>query len=243
VTRHGWLLDVVGAARCFEGIWFAPVCGEVDDPEEMPTHWLQDHAQVQFPCEGFELGDSDGIWVRAALTGVFGYSPLRVSDGRSFLLDAAFAAVLAEGQASWVAYPFACTDLCGRTGLVFSRQGPGTEVRDRVAQAFWGLLLAECTNTLSEFSAPGVAFDTGDGYDTELILGYSRGEFYAEDMRDNENDVFGKYDPHVVWLAGEMQVCPECGGSGEESFFPGGELCELCGGTGKVPYALGNGRE
>lgn len=184
VTRHGRLFGVVGVARCFDGIWFAPVRGDIDDPEESPTHPLQDHARIRFRCEEFELGDADGPWVRAAIPTVFGYAPLHVSDGRWFLLDAAFVAVLPEGEEFWVAYPFACTDVCQSTGLVFSRLGPLPTVRDRIARAFWGLLVAEGTENLSQFTAPGVGFDTGDGYDTELVIGYSHGEFFADDMRD-----------------------------------------------------------
>jgi hypothetical protein len=100
-------------------------------------------------------------------------------------LDALFAAVIPEGEDYYVSYPFACTDMGQTTGLVFSRLGPDAEVRDRIARAFWGLLVAEGSDRLSDFSAPGVGFDTGDGYDTELEVGYSRGVFYAEDMRDS----------------------------------------------------------
>jgi hypothetical protein len=111
-----------------------------------------------------------------------------VSDGRWFLLDAAFVAVLPVGEDCWAAYPFACTDVCGVTGLVFSRCGPTAAVRDRIARAFWGLLVSEGANRLSPFTVPGVGFDTGDGYDTELVVGYSRGEFFAEDMREPEDE-------------------------------------------------------
>ena len=188
VTRHGWLLGVVGVARCSDGIWLAPVRGDIDHPEENPTHQLHDHARIRFHCEGFELGDADGAWVRAAIPTVFGYSPLHVSDGRWFLLDAAFVAVLPVGEECWEAYPFAVTDSCQATGLVFSRLGPSPALRDRIARAFWGLLLAEGGERLSPFTAPGVGFDTGDGYDTELVVGYSHGEFFAEDMREPEDE-------------------------------------------------------
>ena len=188
VTQHGWLLSIIGGARHFEGIWFAPVQGEVEDAEENPTHLLRDHSRIHFHCEGFELGDADGLWVRAAIPSVFGYAPLHVSDGRWFLLDAAFVAVLPEGEEFWAAYPFVCTDICQATGLVFSRLGPPSGVKDRISRAFWGLLLAEGAGRLSAFTAPGVGFDTGDGYDTELVVGYSRGQFFAEDMRDSESD-------------------------------------------------------
>jgi hypothetical protein len=234
VTRHGWLLNVFGVPRYFDGIWFAPVCGEVDEAEAIPIHLLQEYETIIVHCEGFQLGDADGVWVRAAIPSVFGYAPLHVSDGRWFLLNTAFVAVLPETEKCLAAYPFACTDDCQSTGLVFSRLGPPSNVRERIARAFWCLLLAGGAQQLSEFKAPRVGFDTGDGYDSELLVGYSRGEFYAEDMRDSEceEDTVGSFDEHVAWLAGETRLCPECGGSGEESFLPAGEVCELCVGTG-----------
>ena len=69
-----------------------------------------------------------------------------------------------------------------------SKRGPPRELEERIAGAFWGLLLAEGAEQLSEFCAPGIGFDTGDGYDTELVVGYSRGQFFAEDMRDGVAD-------------------------------------------------------
>src|SRR5579872_2603884 len=131
-TRYGWLLGVVGTAQCFDGIWLVPVRGDVEEPAEYPTHLLHDHAEVRFQSEGFELGDADGVWVRAAIPNVFGYTPLHVSDGRWFLLDAAFVAVVSEGEGCWAAFPFACTDVCQATGLVFSRLGLPAAVRDRI---------------------------------------------------------------------------------------------------------------
>jgi hypothetical protein len=185
VIRHGWLLDVVGTVRCADGIWFIPICGEIDDPEENPTHALQDHAHVTFPCTGdFDLGDDAGLWLRAAIPGVFHYAPLHVADGREFLLDAVFVAVVFDSTGAGVAYPFACTDRGYATGLVFSRLGPDADARERIARAFWGLLLSEDADRLSGFSAAGIGFDTGDDY-TEIEVGYSRGEFYALDMRQS----------------------------------------------------------
>jgi hypothetical protein len=48
VTRYGWLLDVIGAIRKADGIWFAPVYGDLDDPEKDPTHSLQAHTPIRF---------------------------------------------------------------------------------------------------------------------------------------------------------------------------------------------------
>jgi len=194
-TRHGWLLGVVGDVRCSGGVWFAPVCGDVEDPEERTSHHLCEYAEVSsnVHTDGFDLGDADGLWVRAALPSVFGYAPLHVDDGRYFLLDAAFVAVLPEGEGCWVAYPFACTDVRHATGLVFSRRGPDADLRDRIAAAFWGLLVAESSDRLSPFTAPNVGFEINDAdvdgvFRTELVVGYSRGAFFAEGAFDPNSD-------------------------------------------------------
>jgi hypothetical protein len=153
----------------------------IDDPEEVPSHPLHEYTRLDFSWAGdFDMGDQkEGAWVRAVIPNVFGYAPLHVADGRWFLLDAAFVAVLLDDGGRGVAYPFVCTDL----GLVFSHAGPEPPMQDRIAEAFWRLLLTEAENRLSEFVAERVAFDTGDGYDTELEIGYSRGQFYAYDLR------------------------------------------------------------
>jgi hypothetical protein len=189
VTRYGWLLGVVGEARCFDGVWFAPVCGAVEDPEDRPSHYLCDYAHVGSDSEGFDLDGGDGVWVRAAIPGVFGYSPLHVDDGRPFLLDAAFVAVLPEGEGCWAAYPFACTDESRKTGLVFSRRVSEADLRDRIARAFWGLLVAEGAGRLSPFTASGVLFleynwDGDAMLGTLLVVGYSGGRFFAEELID-----------------------------------------------------------
>lgn len=183
-TRCGFLLGVVGVARRSGGFWFVPACGEIEDPEEVPSHPLRDHSRIEFACDGVESYDSDGVWVRAALPSVFRYAPLHVADGRWCLLDALFVVVAAlpQGEDRWIAYPFACTDICGATGLIFSRRAPDPDLRNRIARAFWGLLVAEGDDHLSPFTADRIGFDTGDGYDTELTVGYSRGRFFAEDM-------------------------------------------------------------
>jgi hypothetical protein len=185
LVRYGSLLRVVGRPRSADGIWFAPGRVWIEDPMEYPQHSLQEYNPMRLEWAGdFDLGDTDAAWVRAALPGVFEYAPLHVADGRDFLLDAGFVAVFLDNSGCGLAYPFACTDAGQGTGLVFSNAGPDTGLRKRIAQAFWGLLQAEAKDHLSAFVAERVAFDTGDGYDTELEIGYARGQFYAVDLLD-----------------------------------------------------------
>ncbi len=182
VIHHGRLFAVVGQPRCWEGTWFVPACGEIEAPAANSSHPLADHAAISFPWEGdFELEDTDSVWVRAALSGLFHYAPLHVGDGRNFLLDALFFAVLLDAGEGGEAYPFACTDDGLSTGLVFSRLGPNAQVQERIAAAFWGLLLAEGPEHLAGFSACGIRFEAED-FETDVEAGYAHGRFYAVDL-------------------------------------------------------------
>jgi hypothetical protein len=184
VIQHGRLFDVVGQARCSDGIWFVPACGEIDHPADAFSHLLQDRGPIPFPDGGdFDVADMDSLWVRAAISGLFQYAPLHVADGRLFLLDALFFAVLLGAGRSGVAYPFACTDDGPSTGLVFSQLGPDAQVRERIATAFWRLLFAQGPEHLSTFAIAGVELDEyGDG--GEIEVGYSRGHFYVVNLSD-----------------------------------------------------------
>lgn len=185
-VKHGYLLGVVGHPRLVDGIWFCGARGVIEDPEDFPSYSLRNYTRLTLSWAGdFQMGDEgDSAWVRAAIPSVYGFAPLHVADGRWLLLDTAFVAVLLDGEKSGVAWPFACTG----NGIVFSRLGPTAALRDRIAAAFWSILFTEGADQLSDFIAERVAFDTGDGYDTELVIGCLRGEFYANDLHDEQED-------------------------------------------------------
>jgi hypothetical protein len=187
IIFHGLLFEVVGEARrAADGTWFVPACVEIDEPERNPSHWFRDHGGAGLPTDGgVELEGMDGVWVRAAIPGVFHYSPLYVSDGGGLLFDTVFFAVLLlDTESSGVAHPFACTDQGMGAGLVFSRLGPGVELRERIAKAFWGLLLTEGASRLSDFSLPRFEFETDDGDSPEVEVGYARGRFYCQEVHE-----------------------------------------------------------
>jgi len=177
--RHGWLSGCHGIARCSDGLWFAGVRGDLDDPETEPSHWLNTYVQEptdseeidneendpwswklspllhndKIVCFSIEYLPSDKLWVRAALPQVFRFVPLHVSEERDDLLNVAFVAVVPIEPQFSAGYLFACTDSFATTGLVFSRQGPNETLRSRIAQAFWKLLLDQSADQLTSFSA------------------------------------------------------------------------------------------
>lgn len=90
----------------------------------------------------------DAAWVRARLPRVFGFTP-EPSEGENSLLDVGFVAVPSGNS---VGLPFCCSDYYGRTGLVFSPDGPDRDTQAKIAAAFWSLLL-ESPDDLEEFTA------------------------------------------------------------------------------------------
>src|SRR5262245_41369191 len=137
-VRHGRLLGVVGSPRRVPGLALCPALVEVDPPHA--CYPLSDVFRPRMEVlGGFEYGGPpDALWVRARLPAVFGYCPLQVADGRPYLLDAGFVAVL-DPDVIPVAVPFACADdaelgchlvVCGAVEAA---------AQDRIAAGFWGL--------------------------------------------------------------------------------------------------------
>jgi hypothetical protein len=90
----------------------------------------------------------DAAWVRARLPRVFAFTP-ELSGVEKSLLDAGFVAVAAGTS---IGFPFVCTDNCGRTGLMFSSDGPDQDIQAKIAAAFWSLLL-QSPDDLADFEA------------------------------------------------------------------------------------------
>jgi hypothetical protein len=74
----------------------------------------------------------DAAWVRARLPRVFGFVT-EDSDVEKSLLNVGFVAVSAGNE---VGFPFICTDYYGRTGLIFSPDGPNPETQSRLPLLF-----------------------------------------------------------------------------------------------------------
>jgi hypothetical protein len=90
----------------------------------------------------------DAAWVRARLPRVFAFTP-DLSQIEKTLLDVGFVAL---SLGSSVGFPIVCTDYYGRTGIMFSPEGPDQAARTQIASAFWSLLL-KAPDDLADFEA------------------------------------------------------------------------------------------
>jgi hypothetical protein len=68
----------------------------------------------------------------ARLPRVFAFTP-ELAQIEKALLDVGFVAL---PLGSSVGFPFVCTDYYGRTGIMFSPEGPDQEARTQIASAF-----------------------------------------------------------------------------------------------------------
>ncbi len=90
----------------------------------------------------------DAAWVRARWLRVFQIAP-ELSEVEKSLLNVGLVAV-AVGTS--IGIPFVCADYYGRTGLMFSPDGPDQDMQAKIAAAFWSLLL-QSPNDLLDFEA------------------------------------------------------------------------------------------
>jgi hypothetical protein len=99
--------------------------------------------------------DVDANWVWARISREF-ETDLSVSQTEKSLLHQGFLALTNDLQ---TAYPFVCSDYYGKTKLMFSKEGPETALKEKIAADFWGLLLQR-PNDLTSFNQkvfhPGV---------------------------------------------------------------------------------------
>jgi hypothetical protein len=148
--QFGKLLNVLGQPRTHAGFTFVPAAVELDGNGFSADFDLRDVAGERLPsvlARPIEL-QYDAAWVRARLPRVFGFTP-ELSEVEKSLLDVGFIAVAAG---SLVGIPFICTDYYGRTGLMFSPDGPDQHTQAKIAGAFWSLLLQE-PDDLADFEA------------------------------------------------------------------------------------------
>jgi hypothetical protein len=177
--------------------------------------------------EGFAIS----CWVRARIPAVFGVTrPTTQGDWESPLLDFPFLAVLrpkAGDQPEVV--PFLCVEGDGAE-LVFRRSDTDWALKQRVASAFWGLLLREPDDLRP--------FEVSLQEEGWVKAGYAGGEFFYCELEHEEEDgePIRGFDPHLAPAPGEVFCCPDCGGDGVEDRFPFTEDCSACGGNGVVAW-------
>jgi hypothetical protein len=184
-VRHGRLRGVIGHPQRKEDLFFCPALVEIDAPHD--CHPLADTFRPVMDAVVSVSPDQapDALWVRSRLPVVFGYRPLQIADGRTYLLDAGFVAVLGADGSAPIAVPFACVDdYCCACHLVMSRFEE-TGVRERVARYFWELL-AEFGGDGEDFRAEDLEWpyswypDDCEGEELFTEVGRWRGLYYSD---------------------------------------------------------------
>lgn len=175
--EFGTLQNVFGKPATHDGFTFVPAAVELNGSSFSTDFYLRDAAgksPVAILARPIEH-HYDASWVRARLPRVFGFTP-ELSDVEKSLLDVAFVAV---ATGSTIAFPFVCADHYGRTGIMFSPEGPDQGQQVKIAQAFWSLLLL-APDDVEDFEATVYH----PGADIWMHFGCKNGEPTFEESED-----------------------------------------------------------
>jgi hypothetical protein len=176
-VRHSKLRDIIGRRAMFGGYTFVPAELELDGVVFQRSFHLSELSRdrippvLRVPLEW----RYDVAWVRARLPDAFGISPEPTELEKAFLY-VGFVAVR-DGSDEGIA--FELSDYYGRTSLTFSPSESDEAMKQEVANAFWGLLLAD-PNALADFE--GRAFHVGAG--VWMTFGCDGGEPYYHESED-----------------------------------------------------------
>jgi len=149
-VQFGTLSNVFGIPATHGGFTFVPAAVDLNGIAFSTDFHLRDSVgkhPLAILARAIEQR-YDAAWVRARLPRVFGFTP-ELSEVEKSLLDVHFVAVQTGAS---IGYPFACTDHYGRTGIMFSPEGPDKATQAKIAGAFWSLLL-ETPDDLADFQA------------------------------------------------------------------------------------------
>ena len=175
--KFGTLHDVLAKAEARDGFSIVPAMVELNGRSFSTGVELRDvvgqhpPAVLARPIEQHY----DAAWVRGRLPRVFGFTPV-ISEVEKSLLDVGFVAVAFGGS---VGFPFVCADYYGRTGLMFSPEGPDEKSQAKIASAFWSLLL-HSPDDLEDFEA--AVYHPGAG--VWMHFGCADGEPYYRESDD-----------------------------------------------------------
>lgn len=246
------LEDVFGTGRCSGGWRFIPAAFDLRDGAEweVSVPVVGDSGDIEdgdgSPCgaelppalacvrdallPGATASEFVPLWTRARLPAVFGVAPQTGNENsRWALFELGFLAVRTNDAADARVMPMLCVGDVGSGAMLLFEESVPPPVRRELTNAFWDLLLAR-PHDLSSFST---VYETEYGV---VNVGLDARGFFDDSQEDDDvcDAPRQGYDPHLAALRDAERTCPECGGSGEESFCPCGEMCGFCDGAGTV---------
>jgi hypothetical protein len=176
-VRHAVLHDAYGRAAKHGGFTIVPADVELDGTMFSPSFPLNEIPRERIPpvLRRAIAGQFDVAWVWARLPLAFGFMPDQ-SETEKTLLWQGFVAVLEGGDTG---VPFLCSDYYGKTSLMFSGAESDEGLKNRVADAFWSILLSE-PDALDDFSARVLHL----GAPVTLEFGCENGEPYCLELDD-----------------------------------------------------------
>ncbi|QLE42003.1 hypothetical protein FD723_17310 [Nostoc sp. C052] len=160
VIKHGWFHQILGQCAQYGGFVFIALLGDLGSELEIisyqrvgedPMFSLSDYIEGQPPsilqrCHDLFGESVNAVWVRARIPAVFGSNiliSLSIPDYKYALIEQMFVACELGSNGDWIAYPFICGDYNLSAELRFYPDDSSTEIYERIAKAFWELLLLE----------------------------------------------------------------------------------------------------
>jgi hypothetical protein len=180
-VRHAELRNVYGRAANHGGFTIVPadvvLTGKMFDSSfplnELPGNRIPPVLRVPV-ANGFDVA-----WVRARLPLAFGCTPEPTELEKAFLAQG----FVAVPDGAEVGIPFEASDYYGRTSLTFSESEVDEEMKARVADAFWSVLLAD-PDELDDFS--GRFYHIGAG--VTLTYGCHHDEPFRQEIEEDDDD-------------------------------------------------------
>lgn len=238
------LVNVIGSPAQANGITFVPALFDFSSGLEGKVEFGL--TQLPFPLEQSKtLHTSREVlneeilpyWIRARVPRVFHFRPANGIETAGEHPDMGFVAVLRDEKGSPDRYiPFILIDGPHGPGLSFRQTDRDSLLKERIALAFWSLLLADPHDAIEYEDV------ISDEYGGTRVIYQDHQVFFCglTDSDSSEEDYnphfVPQYDPHSVPLPVAGFRCPDCDGEGVEDLFPYTEDCPTCGGTGSVTW-------
>jgi hypothetical protein len=186
-VRHGEIDDVFGTPKVSDEVSFSAAVVELKGSSFQRSHDLSEYiASRNVPSETRRLflDGYDGPWVRGRIQRVFPAATVTTAEnaGEKSGLYFGFVAVWQDADGELVGVPFECNDYYLKTGLFFSQEEDAVpaSVCDRIASAFWNLLLEE-PHDLPEYT--DVMYHIGAGI--WLEFGIESGQPFITEHQDD----------------------------------------------------------